>query len=93
MPANLSTGGDSIDVTATVHPEFAARAIALTRDMGLRLCGVDFMVDGDITQPPHTFWVLEINAAPGLDHYARSGSAQEEIVRGLYLKVIKSLDR
>ena len=91
--ANLSTGGDSIDVTTTVHPEFAARAIALTRDMGLRLCGVDFMVEGDITQLPHTFWVLEINAAPGLDHYARSGSVQEEIVRGLYLKVMKSLDR
>ena len=90
--ANLSTGGDSIDVTDTIHPEFAKLAIALTRDMGLRLCGVDLMVSGDICDAPGAYWVLEINAAPGLDHYARSGKKQEEIVEALYTKVLKALD-
>lgn len=91
--ANLSTGGDSLDVTKKVHPEFREIAIQLTRDMGLRLCGVDLMVQGDISQKPSTYWVIEINAAPGLDHYVKTGREQERIVEDLYLKVLKSLER
>lgn len=91
--ANLSTGGDSIDATSVIHPEFKRTAINLTRDMGLRLCGVDLMVKGDISERPKKYWVLEINAAPGLDHYVKTGRAQEKIVEKLYLKVLKSLNR
>jgi D-alanine-D-alanine ligase-like ATP-grasp enzyme len=93
--ANLSTGGDSIDVTNVVHPLFAQTAINLTRDMGLRLCGVDLIVDGDISQwtGDKNFHVLEINAAPGLDHYAQTGKKQEKIVEDLYLQVLKSMDK
>ena len=91
--ANLSTGGESIDVTPQVHPAFKKLAVRLTKDMGLRLCGVDLMVDGDISKKPETFHILEINAAPGLDHYARSGKAQEKIVEDLYMRVLKSLSR
>ncbi len=91
--ANLSTGGDSIDVTDVVHPAFQKIAIELTRDMGLRLCGVDLIIEDDISKKPGAYWVLEINAAPGLDHYAKSGKKQEAIVEALYLKVLKSLDR
>jgi D-alanine-D-alanine ligase-like ATP-grasp enzyme len=90
--ANLSSGGDAIDVTSAVHPMYRALAVSLTRDMGLRLCGVDLMVSGDISEKPNQYWVLEINAAPGLDHYARSGVDQQKIVEGLYTKVLKSLD-
>ncbi len=90
--ANLSTGGDSVDVTNQIHPAFKRLAIKLTKDMGLRLCGVDLMIDGSIDQPPNRYWVLEINSAPGLDHYAKSGHAQEKIVENLYLKVLKSME-
>ena len=89
--ANLSSGGDAIDITKEVHPEFRKLAIRLTKDMGLRLCGVDLMVQGDISKPPRHYWILEINAAPGLDHYARSGRAQQRIVEQLYLDVLKSM--
>lgn len=91
--ANLSTGGDAVDVTKRIHPAFKKLAVKLTRNMGLRLCGVDLMVDGDISQKPDVFWVLEVNAAPGLDHYARMGKAQEKIVETLYLEVLKHLER
>lgn len=91
--ANLSTGGESLDVTTRMHPGFKKLAVQLTKDMGLRLCGVDLMIDGDISEKPQpgTFHILEINAAPGLDHYARSGKAQEKIVEKLYTRVLKSL--
>jgi len=91
--ANLSTGGDSVDVTAIVHPDFKKIAVALTRDMGLRMCGVDLMIAGAIDAPARNYWVLEINAAPGLDHYAKTGKAQERIVEDLYLEVLKHLEQ
>jgi D-alanine-D-alanine ligase-like ATP-grasp enzyme len=90
--ANLSSGGDSLDVTDAIHPVYRSMAIRLTRDMGLRLCGVDIMIDGDISEPHKDFYVLEINSAPGLDHYARSGTAQKKIVESLYLKVLARME-
>ncbi len=89
--ANLSSGGDSIDVTKEIHPEFKNIAVKLTKDMGLRLCGVDLMIEGSITNKPAQYWVIEINAAPGLDHYVKTGKAQQKIVENLYLKVLKSM--
>ncbi len=89
--ANLSSGGDAMDVTQNIHPAFRKLAIKLTKDMGLRLCGVDLMIEGDIRNAPKKYWVLEINAAPGLDHYVQTGPAQQKVVENLYLKVLKSL--
>jgi len=91
--ANLSAGGDAVDVTTAAHPAFKRIAVQVTKDMGLRLCGVDLMVAGDITQKPGTYWILEINSAPGLDHYAQAGRAQEKIVEDLYLEVLKSMEK
>jgi glutathione synthase/RimK-type ligase-like ATP-grasp enzyme len=61
--------------------------------MGLRLCGVDILVkNGSLAKPPSEFYVLEINSAPGLDHYASIGKRQKRIVENLYLKVIKAME-
>lgn len=90
--ANLSTGGDAIDVTDTIHPSFARIAAKLTEDMGLRLCGVDIMTT-DITKPAQKYCVLEINAGPGLDHYVKTGAKQRTIVENLYRTVLKALER
>ncbi len=89
--ANLSTGGDAVDVNRAIHPAFKQLAIRLTRDMGLRLCGVDLMVNGDIAQPPQRYWILEVNAAPGLDHYVKTGKTQAKIVEEMYLEVLKAM--
>ena len=91
--ANLSAGGDAVDVTDTMHSKFRALAVKLTRDMGLRLCGVDIMVEGDISKPPVAYWVLEVNSAPGLDHYVKTGRAQQKIVEEMYLEVLKHMER
>ena len=91
--ANLSNGGDAVDVTDEVHAGYRRLAVDVTREMGLRFCGVDLMVDGAIRDSPvdGRHWILEINAAPGLDHYAASGARQEAIVEALYLKVVEAL--
>ncbi len=89
--ANLSSGGDGVDVTDNMHDTFRQLAIRLTRDMGLRFCGVDIMVNGSIANPCKDYRVLEINAAPGLDHYAEIGDRQKRVVDSLYLKVLQAI--
>lgn len=90
--ANLSTGGDSVDVTESMHPAFKDIARNITSYMGLRLCGVDFMIEGNISEEPKKYWVLEINSAPGLDHYVKSGAAQEKIVEALYREILVHME-
>lgn len=94
--ANLSTGGDASDVTGTISPSFKKIAVNLTRDMGLRIAGVDIMVTkGDITKDVKNceYYIIEINAAPGLDHYVATGAKQKRAVEAMYLKVLKALGK
>src|SRR3989344_4117232 len=94
--ANLSTGGDSIDATKTTHAGFKKISIDITKKMGLRICGVDIMIaKGDITKNPKKckYFIIEINAAPGLDHYVTTGPAQRKIVEAMYLKILKALGK
>ena len=94
--ANLSTGGNSFDVTNNIHPSFKKISIDLTRNMGLRIAGVDIMVTkGDITKNLRDckYYIIEINAAPGLDHYVTTGPVQKKIVEDMYLKILKALGK
>lgn len=94
--ANLSTGGDSLDVTRIIHPGFKKIAIDLTKKMGLRIAGVDLMIQkGHIAKNPKNskYYVIEINAAPGLDHYVTTGERQKKIVEDMYLEVLKALGK
>lgn len=91
--ANLSTGGDALDVTGTMHLAWQKLAIRLTRDMNLRYCGVDVMTEGTLEETPKSYVVLEVNAAPGLDHYASSGAGQRRIVEKMYRKILEAMMR
>ena len=94
--ANLSTGGEAVDVTKTIHKEFSKISIDITRKMGLRMAGVDIMTTkGEITENPKkdSYYIIEINAAPGLDHYVTTGKEQRQKVEAMYLKVFKALGK
>lgn len=92
---NLSTGGDAVDVIDEIDPSYKDLAIKIVRDMGLRYCGVDFMVQEDIRKPIdptlNNYHVIEINAAPGIDHYAESGDKQKLIVAEMYRRVLRTI--
>jgi len=67
LNSNISTGGDSLDVTDQVHPtviEVAQRAMAAFP--GLAFAGIDFMTK-DITAPqtPDSYVIVEVNDSPG----------------------------
>jgi D-alanine-D-alanine ligase-like ATP-grasp enzyme len=93
--ANLSTGGMAKDVTNEVHSSIKTLAIDLTKDMGLRLCGVDLMLSKNAETPltEQNYWVLEVNAAPGLDHYFETGKKQQQIVEAMYLEALKAMEK
>lgn len=89
--ANLSTGGDAIDVTARLHPDMAGLCKTIARDMGLVLCGIDLIAPG-AAQPlrpdEDRYVVLEISATPGLDNYAALGEDQARTVEQLYREIL-----
>ncbi len=65
--ANLSTGGTATDVTDSVHPEVAARAIEAAQAVGLDICGVDVVCESVIKPlEEQNGGIVEVNAAPGL---------------------------
>lgn len=90
--ANLSCGGTTLDVTADLHPAIAALAGRIAAAMDLRFAGVDILLKAPDV-PPEDYRVLEVNSAPGLDHYAASGADQEAHVDALYLKVLQAIER
>ena len=88
--ANLSTGGTATDVTDSVHPDVAARAVAAARIVGLDICGVD-VVCASILHPleEQGGGVIEVNAAPGLrmhlsPSYGKGRPVGEAIISNMF---------
>jgi D-alanine-D-alanine ligase-like ATP-grasp enzyme len=86
--ANLSLGGECEDVTDELHEHWRRLCVAIVQDSGLRLCGVD-LACADLHDPDAPYGILELNAAPGLAHYAASGATAAARVRGLYRRVFR----
>jgi D-alanine-D-alanine ligase-like ATP-grasp enzyme len=93
--ANLSTGGEAIDITDKIHPSFSDLAISITNDLGLRLCGVDIMT-GDLSMPldqqSNGYIVIEVNGAPSMDNYAALGTRQAHVVDKLFLRILRAME-
>ena len=67
--SNLSTGGDSIDVTDIIHSGLKEIAVKTVRAIpGLAYAGIDLMVSKNISEKPtrENYIVVEINASPGI---------------------------
>jgi D-alanine-D-alanine ligase-like ATP-grasp enzyme len=87
--ANLSAGGEAIDVMHLLHPHWNALAVNLAKRCGLLLCGVDIFIE-DISDRNSDYRVIELNSAPGLDDYLLQGEAQKMRVSALYQKVLET---
>jgi D-alanine-D-alanine ligase-like ATP-grasp enzyme len=87
--ANLSAGGEAIDVANLLHPRWAALAVELAHKSGLLLCGADIFID-DISDGNSDYRVIELNSAPGLDDYLLEGNAQKTRVLALYQRVLET---
>lgn len=88
--SNISTGGDSIDVTDIVHPSIKKIAVDVINSIpGLEYAGIDLMTK-DVTkkQSKLSYEILEINDSPGIDihHFPYQGKPRN--VAGELLKLL-----
>ncbi|UDW82958.1 bifunctional glutamate--cysteine ligase GshA/glutathione synthetase GshB [Pasteurella canis] len=65
--SNISTGGDSIDMTDQMHDSYKQIAVGITQAMGAAVCGVDLIIP-DLNQPAQqnlsSWGVIEANFNP-----------------------------
>lgn len=78
--ANLSAGGEPIDVTARVHPDNRALVERAVRIVGLTIAGVDFLCP-DITRSYRDVGgaICEVNPGPGLRVHLASPGAPDVV--------------
>lgn len=65
--SNISTGGDSIDMTDQMHESYKQLAVGISKAMGAAVCGVDLIIP-DLTKPAapslKSWGVIEANFNP-----------------------------
>jgi glutathione synthase/RimK-type ligase-like ATP-grasp enzyme len=88
--SNLSAGGTGTDFSTQADRRWTDLACCIAGALGLRFCGVDIACP-DITQDTDPYSVLEVNAAPGLDHFAAIGHDQDRLVEDIYRRVLNTL--
>ena len=79
--SNISTGGDSIDVTDQVHLELKKIAVRSVKAIpGLAYAGVDLMTNKDISKKPtkSSYIIVELNSSPGIypQHFPYQGKSR-----------------
>ena len=68
--SNISTGGDSIDVTDEAHEIFKTQAVAAANAIGARLCGVDIIINGELSDGDAEYGFIELNFNPAIHMHA-----------------------
>jgi cyanophycin synthetase len=86
---NLSTGGTSVDVTDTIHPDNKAMAERAAKAIGLDVAGVDFLTE-DITKSYKEAGgaICEVNAAPGFRMHTNPSEGEPRDVAGRVIDML-----
>ncbi|MFZ5364634.1 MAG: hypothetical protein ACOZBH_00305 [Patescibacteria group bacterium] len=79
--SNISTGGDSYDVTDKIHPEVKKLAVRVIRSIpGLAFGGIDYLTT-DVTAKPNkkNYIIIEVNDSPmiSIHHQPYSGRPRD----------------
>ncbi|MHC5218121.1 bifunctional glutamate--cysteine ligase GshA/glutathione synthetase GshB [Enterococcus sp. LJL128] len=71
--SNISTGGDSIDVTDQIDDSYKQIAVAAVKELGAKICGIDLIIpDKSIpaNQGKNTYGIIEANFNPAMHMHA-----------------------
>lgn len=85
--SNISTGGESFDVTDEVASIFIERAIAAARVFNAHFCGVD-MIIGDLKNPDSAYSIIEVNFNPAIHIHSFPAHGVEREIAPLVLQEI-----
>ncbi|MBP1047933.1 bifunctional glutamate--cysteine ligase GshA/glutathione synthetase GshB [Enterococcus sp. BWM-S5] len=98
--SNISTGGDSIDVTDQLDESYKKLAIDAVAALGARICGIDLIIP-DKTIPAdkgaHTYGIIEANFNPAMHMhiYPYSGTGRHltmDVLKLLYPELFEQSD-
>ena len=85
--SNISTGGDSIDVTDKVASVFLERAGKAAQAFGAAFCGVDMIIEN--LDDPHSSWaIIEVNFNPAIHIHSFPMEGSERNIAALVLDTI-----
>lgn len=85
--SNISTGGDSIDITDDVHQRFKDIAVEATKAVDAVFCGVDIIID-DFTNPKSDYAIIELNFNPAIHIHSFPYKGKERRIADKVLKVL-----
>lgn len=85
--SNISTGGDSIDVTDVVAPLFKERASAAARAFNAAFCGVDMIIE-NLEDPASPWGIIEVNFNPAIHIHSFPMTGNERNIAALVLDTI-----
>ena len=94
--SNISTGGDSIDVTESMHPSYKALAADMAKSMGAWACGVDLIIPDSSAistkeNPNCTCIELNFNPSMYMHTYCAEGPGQS-ITPKILAKLFPEMD-
>ncbi|WP_066913422.1 hypothetical protein [Millisia brevis] len=89
--SNLSTGGGATDHGNAVAERWRSIAGAAGTATGLRWFGLD-LACGDLSSSAGDYAIIEINAAPGLEHFAALGPLQRQRAEDLAVRLLAPPD-
>ncbi|NKB77182.1 MAG: ATP-dependent carboxylate-amine ligase [Gammaproteobacteria bacterium] len=90
--ANLSSGGEAVDITDKISHSTAKVAIDAANALGLTLAGIDILCDDALVENGK-YTIIEVNSAPVLNGFANSGDNQNAKVMNLYRKLLNHLNK
>ncbi len=85
--SNISTGGDSIDLTDEIHEKFKEVAVNASKSVGAIFCGVDVIID-DYTNPDSNYSIIELNFNPAIHIHSFPFKGKERNIAKDILKVL-----
>lgn len=89
--SNISTGGDSIDMTDVVDPYFKRIAVDAAKAFDAAFCGVDIIID-DCTDGVSTYAVIEVNFNPAIHIHCFPAVGTERFLGADVLRQIGIID-
>lgn len=93
--SNISTGGDSIDMTDQMHESYKKLAVGISHAMGAEVCGVDLIIP-DLTKPAEpsldSWGVIEANFNPMMmmhifPHEGKSRRVTKNVIEMLFPEI------
>lgn len=86
--SNISTGGDSIDLTDEIPDYYKQIAVEAARAVGANICGVDMIIE-DINSDEYKYSIIELNFNPAIHIHSFPYKGVE---RNIAVKILELLE-